>query len=205
MAVRARQRASVAGAPADTLTAARGKQLEAERLRAAGQTDSAIQFFLAAASEFDAAADRASTLHPDRPKDTAAASPPPVAASPPVARDAADRARADTAVRQTLERFRAAYSGKNKSALLAVFPAVQADKLLANLDVCARVSLSFSDMTVQMLTATDALVDVLATYGCQPSTGQKLQTSKPVRDTFRLTRQGTEWIISRRQITLDGV
>jgi hypothetical protein len=56
-----------------------------------------------------------------------------------------------------------------------------------------------------MLTATDALVDVLATYGCQPSTGQKLQTSKPVRDTFRLTRQGTEWIISRRQITLDGV
>ena len=30
-----------------------------------------------------------------------------------------------------------------------------------------------------------------------------MQVSKPVRDTFRLVRNGTEWVIDRRQITLD--
>ncbi len=199
MAARARQRALTAGAKPETLTAAGEKQLEAERLRNAGQTDSAIQLFLVAASEFDVAAEVASKPRDDRDV------PPSRVSRPTSPKDeSGDRSRAESAVRETLERFRVAYSGKNKGALLAVFPAVQADKLLANLEVCARVSLSFSEMTVRVLSATDALVDVLATYGCQPPTGQQLQLSKPVRDTFRLTHQGTEWIISRRQITLEG-
>ena len=113
------------------------------------------------------------------------------------------RKTAEAAIRQTLERFRVAYSEKNADALRDVFPQVQADRLFGNLEVCARASLVFTAMKIELISATQALVDVEALYGCQPRTGQREQVSKPVRDTFRLVQHGTSWVIERRQITLD--
>lgn len=205
-ATRRRQRAEAEGASEGAMTAGKQKQLDAERLRDAGQTDRALQSFLAAAAEFDTAADAARNARGARPPETVNPEPQPkapAAESKSPQDEAGERNRAEAAIRQTLEQFRLAYSQKNATALRGVFPQVRADRLFENLGVCARVSLTFGEMSVRLLSATEALVDVQATYGCQPPTGQRTQVSKPVRDTFRLVRNGTEWVIDRRQITLD--
>jgi hypothetical protein len=205
-ATRTRQRAEAEGASERAMAAGKQKQLDAERLRDAGQTDQAIQSFLAAASDFDTAADAARHEREERArtKEDPGHPPAPAAARSKSPQDqAAARNREEAAIRQTLEQFRVAYSQKNANALRGVFPQVRADRLFENLDVCARVSLTFGEMSVRLLSTTEALVDVQSTYGCQPPTGQRTQVSKPVRDTFRLVRNGTEWVIDRRQITLD--
>jgi hypothetical protein len=194
-AARRRQRAEAEKASERAMAAGKQKQLDAERLRDAGQTDRAIQSFLAAAAEFDTAADATRIEREERAR---------TKEDPGHQDQAAERNREEAAIRQTLEQFRLAYSQKNANALRGVFPQVRADRLFENLEVCARVSLTFGEMSVTLLSPTNALVDVQATYGCQPPTGQPMQVSKPVRDTFRLARNGTVWVIERRQITLDG-
>jgi hypothetical protein len=191
IATRARQRAEIEKASDSALKAANQKRLEAERLRDEGQVGSAIQTFLSVAREFDAA-----------PRSTPAPEPPKPEPDP-VEPNAVARNRTDGAIRQALDRFRQAYSEKNEGGLRAVYPQVRADRLFENLAVCKRVSLAYSQITIRLLSATEALADVVATYGCQPRTAQGLQMSKPVRDTFRLVQKGPEWVIDRRQITLD--
>ena len=143
-ATRRRQRAEAEGASERDMAAGKQKQLDAGRLRDAGQTDQAIQSFLAAAAEFDTAADAARKARearapatgdpghqPAPPAATRSKSPQEQATARPKSPvdQAAERNREDAAIRQTLEQFRLAYSQKDPNALHGVFPQVRADRL----------------------------------------------------------------------------
>jgi hypothetical protein len=205
-AARGRQRAEAEGASQDALTPGLQRQRAADRLRDTGQVDSAIQSYLAAAAEFDRAATAAKVTTKPSPTHSPAADTPPTSGGSRPGRGAPATVRdgGDAAIRQTLERFRQAYSNKDEQTLRDVYPGMRTDKLFANLSACAGVSLSFNETKVQLVNANEAVVDVMATYGCRPKTAQKEQVSKPVRDTFRLQLRETGWVIDRRQITLDG-
>jgi len=102
-----------------------------------------------------------------------------------------------------LERFRQAYNAKNAQAVSAVYPDVRTDRMFRDMQDCARVTLTFGDPLVNVLSATAARVQVPATYGCRPSTAQREMVSQET-DEYFFERRGGAWVIESRLARVDS-
>jgi hypothetical protein len=180
------------------------KQKDAEKQRRAGRIDAATQSFWAAAEQFNAAAAESRRMAKEeeaeqqtwlKKKESERAAAPP--RQQPKVSDPAELEQEAQVVRQTLQRYEAAYASLRAESVRSVYPSAPIDQLAKD----------FADyrsytMTIQVAdtkffflseTRTSAIVTAHVIHEVVPKSGRGTQVERA--QTFTLEKQGKAWVI----------